>query len=135
MGKQIWKNIFFFFFFFWGGGGSTKTCSFRPRTPLTCLSLFPPVLLLPFKPFLNNICFQVVMGYGHNKLSLEEAEELLKEVNYSQKKGRRDIDNLMMVMVFDREGWPKEKERVLVNLSPRLTWTAMGNLTTRSLHR
>ena len=27
------------------------------------------------------------MGYGHNKLSLEEAEELLKEVNYSQKKG------------------------------------------------
>ena len=78
---------------------------------------------------------QVVMGYGHNKLSLEEAEELLKEVNYSQKKGRRDIDNLMMVMVFDREGWPKEKERVLVNLSPRLTWTAMGNLTTRSLHR
>ena len=24
---------------------------------------------------------QVVMGYGHNKLSLEEAEELLKEVN------------------------------------------------------
>ena len=27
---------------------------------------------------------QVVMGYGHNKLSLEEAEELLKEVNYSQ---------------------------------------------------
>ena len=28
-------------------------------------------------------CAQVVMGYGHNKLSLEEAEELLKEVNYS----------------------------------------------------
>ena len=27
---------------------------------------------------------QVVMGYGHNKLSLEEAEELLKEVNHSQ---------------------------------------------------
>ena len=26
-------------------------------------------------------CMQVVMGYGHNKLSLEEAEELLKEVN------------------------------------------------------
>ena len=28
-------------------------------------------------------CVQVVMGYGHNKLSLEEAEELLKEVNHS----------------------------------------------------
>ena len=29
---------------------------------------------------------QVVMGYGHNKLSLEEAEELLKEVNFDLQK-------------------------------------------------
>ena len=59
-------------------------------------------------------CVQVVMGYGHNKLSLEEAEELLKEVNHSQQQ-----QNLILMITKGRQtrvikgrGWGVEIETV-----------------------
>ena len=52
-------------------------------TQLSEMICNPEIIFVEIKMQKQSNCVQVVMGYGHNKLSLEEAEELLKEVNHS----------------------------------------------------